>query len=162
MSEDISNKTGKEFYKFFFIRYGLLLAFFAVFFFLTIYGSVLSRKAWQKNLRPSIEKVLEEKEPNTWILEKYVRIENPFTLNAVCYEARNRMNGDVYKAVLLRITTFYGPLPAVFLVSPDNNVELAGIADFHGRVKTQIETSVNSVRAEYWKKLIPTILGDER
>ena len=157
MSEN-KTKSGKDFYKFFFIRYGILLAFFAVFFFLTIYGSVLSRKAWQNNMRPSIEKVLEENEPNTWLLGKYIKIENPFTLNAVCYEVRNRMDGEVSKVVMIRITTFYGPLPAVFLVNSDDDVRFLGISNLHGKVLKQIESSKNSVRIEYWKNLIPTIL----
>ncbi len=148
----------ENFYKDFFIKYGILTAFFAVFFFISIYSVVISRKAWQSNLRYLVETVLEEHEPNIWNLENSVRINNSFAMNAACYEARNRKNGEIYKAVILRVQTFYGPLPAVFLISSDYDVEFVGISHFHGRFNEHIKVFNNSLRIEYWKKRIVDIL----
>ena len=151
MSED-------KFYKDFFIKYGILTAFFAVFFFLTIYSVVISKKSWQVNLRQLVETVLEEHEPNSWNLENYVRLDNPFSMNVACYEARNRKNGELYKVVLLRVQTFYGPIPAVFLVSSDYEVEFVGVSSYHGRFAEQIRMVNNSLRIDYWKNRVVDIL----
>ena len=152
----------ENFYKDFFIKYGILTAFFAFFFFVTIYSVVISKKSWQINLRQLVENVLEEHEPNSWTLENSVHLDNIFSMNAACYEARNRKTGEIYKAIILRVQTFYGPIPAVFLVSSDYDVELVGISSFHGRFSEQIKIFNNSLRIEYWKNHVVEILRTNR
>lgn len=154
----MENEENQNFYKKFFIKYGILMAFFAVFFFIAIYSSILSRKAWQNNLKACIEEVLETKYPNEWSLENSIRLESTFSMNSICYEARNRMTGELSKVVTLRGATFYGPFPLVFLVSSENNVTFVGYASVHGKIAGQIETKNFSIRVNYWQKRVLEIL----
>jgi hypothetical protein len=155
-------ESSQNFYKKFFIKYGILMAFFAVFFFIAVYSSIISRKAWQNNLKDCIGTVLESKYPNEWTLEKSVKINSTFSMNAICYEARNRKTGEVSKVITIRAATFYGPLPLVFLVSSDNNVTFVGYTSVHGKIASQIENLSYSVRVSYWQKRVLEILGGVR
>ena len=59
---------------------------------------------------------------------------------------------------MIRIQSFYGPLPAVFTVDKNNNVELVGFASMHGRIFNQTNTRNINKRLEYWKTKIPEII----
>ena len=70
------------------------------------------------------------------------------------------MTGDLYKAIILRIQTLYGPLPAVFIMDKEKNVQFVGFSSVHGIVAEQLINNSNSKRINYWKKKIPDILQD--
>ena len=151
MRNEITNKE-------FFARYGIFVGIIIVLFGILIYPIKVSQKSWINNLRSNIEFVLDEKEPNAWTVEKPIKIKNPFCLSAVCFETRNRKTGEMYKALMIRIQSFYGPLPAVFTVDKNNNVELVGFASMHGRIFNQTNTRNINKRLEYWKTKIPEII----
>lgn len=152
MKKDIS-------YANFFKNYGIFVAFLIVIFGILIYFSKLSFKSWKNNLKVSIEKTLNEKEPESWVIGTFININNPISQNAVCYEAKNKKNGENYKAVLIRTQTLYGPLSAVFTIDKDNNVSFKGYSSLHGRIATQIENSYSNKTINYWKQKIPEIVG---
>jgi len=141
-------------YKRFFISFGIFLAFIVVTFGILFYSIVISRKSWQKNLKISIEKVLDEKDSNTWTVGNFIPIENSFTLSAACYDVQNRKNGEIRKVVMVRVQTYYGPLPAVFLIDKDNNVEFVGYSSVHGRAAKQLTNKIADKRLDFWEKKI--------
>jgi len=145
-------------YKTFFINYGILVAILVVIFGILIYPIFVAKKAWQKNLKANVEFILDEKEPNSWTVGNSVKINNPFALNAACYEVRNRKSGDTYKAIIIRIQTYYGPLPAVFTLDKENNVTFVGYSSLHGRISEQLLSNKTNKRINYWKSRIPTII----
>ena len=148
-------------YKKFFIDFGILVLLISISFLLIIYSVKLSRKSWQSNLKVSVEKVLDEYDANNWTVGKFIPINNPFSLSAACYEAQYRKTGDIYKVIILRIETYYGPLPAVFIVSEDNEVEFAGYSSIHGRVLTQLTNKPSDKRIDFWKEKVIEILKEE-
>jgi hypothetical protein len=145
-------------YKTYFIKLGIFTLFIAIILGILIYSSVLSRKSWQKNLRSSVEKVLDEADSNTWIVGNYVPLNNTFTINAACYEVNNRKSGLPYKAIIIRVTTFYGPVALVFTIDEDENVEFKGVSSLHGRIASNLSLNKYSKRIEYWETRIPYIL----
>lgn len=147
-----------ENYKNFFTKFGILSAFLAIIFGILVYSVVLSRKFWNKNLKVCIEKILDENDTGNWIVGNSVPIKNPSSVNAACFEATNRRQGSSYKVVILRVTTFYGPIPVVFTVDSDNNVEMIGFSSLHGRVAKTLHTNNYSKRFEYWENKIPDII----
>lgn len=147
----IDNKT-------FFIKYAYFLGVLLVVFGILIYSVVLSRRSWINNLRTSVEKVLNESEPEMWAVGKVHNIENPFSLNCVCYETRYKKTGENYMAVLIRVSTLYGPLPAVFICNEQNEVTFVGYSSLHGRIAEQIKNHPSDKRITYWKKRIPEII----
>lgn len=142
----------------FFKSYGIFLGILAVFFGLLIYLSVLSQKSWRNNLRNSVSIVLNENEPESWNVGNFCPIQSPISFNSACYEIQNKKNGEYYKAIILRVQTFYGPLSAVFTIDKDNVVEFKGYSSLHGRVANQIENSNSNKRINYWKSKIPEII----
>lgn len=150
-SEDFS-------YKNFFKNYGFFLAIILILFLILFYSVYSSRKPWQKYLKNQIETVLDDKEPNTWNVGNFKKINNPFCLNAACYEAKNKKNGDVFNVMIIRTQTFYGPVSAVFTVDKKDNVNFIGYSSLHGRVEIQLENAFSDKRLDYWKKKIPAIL----
>lgn len=150
-------------YKNFFINYGIFVLIITVFIGLLIYPIKAGQKAWAKQLKSDIEFVLDEAEPNSWMVGNQIKIKNPFLMSAVCYEARNRRTGDTYKTILIKIQTFYGPLPAVFTIDKNENIELKGFVSLHGRIAENIKNNLTNKRLEYWKSKIPEIIkqGDQ-
>lgn len=156
MSEQIS-------YKQFFKNYLILIGVMLVVFTLLIYLSIVSKKSWNNNLKTAVEVVLDEKQPNTWSVGKNIDINNPFTLSAACYEARNRKNGEVYKVMVIRVVTNYGPMAGVFSIDKENNVDFIGFSNLHGRIEKQVSSMSTSTckQINYWKKKIPQILNNK-
>ena len=156
MSEQIS-------YKQFFKNYLFLIGVMLVVFTLLIYLSIVSKKSWNNNLKTAVEVVLDEKQPNTWSVGKNIEINNPFTMSGACYEARNRKNGEVYKVMVIRVVTNYGPMAGVFSIDKENNVDFIGFSNLHGRIEKQVSSMSTSTckQISYWKNKIPQILGNK-
>lgn len=156
MTEQIS-------YKQFFKNYLILIGVMLVVFTLLIYLSIVSKKSWNNNLKTAVEVVLDEKQPNTWSVGKNIEINNPFTMSGACYEARNRKNGEVYKVMVIRVVTNYGPMAGVFSVDKVNNVDFIGFSNLHGRIEKQVSSMSTSTckQISYWKNKIPQILGSK-
>ena len=156
MTEQIS-------YKQFFKNYLILIGVMLVVFTLLIYLSIVSKKSWNNNLKTAVEVVLDEKQPNTWSVGKNIEINNPFTMSGACYEARNRKNGEVYKVMVIRVVTNYGPMAGVFSVDKVNNVDFIGFSNLHGRIEKQVSSMSTSTckQISYWKNKIPQILDNK-
>lgn len=145
-------------YKKFFINYGIFVGCIAVLMGILIYTTKITQKSWSKNLKKCVELVLDEAEPSTWFLMNSQKIKNAFTLNAACYEARNKKDGQTYKAVIINIQTLYGSVPAVFTVSGSGEVQFMGYSSVHGRVHEQLMNNTSNKRIQYWTKKIPYII----
>lgn len=142
----------------FFIKLGIFSGFIAIVFGILVYSAVLSRKSWQKNLKTCVEKVLDENDSNNWTVGNLKPINNPFYVNAACYEATNRKNGNVYSAAIVRVPTFYGPVSVVFTVDSDQQVEMIGFTSVHGRIAYNLYSNRYSKRFEYWERKLPDII----
>ena len=145
----------------FFTNYAFFLLIILVIFGLLIYPVILSRKSWTYNLKTSVQKVLDEYQ-NEWTVTTPIEINKPVTTSCAAYNIKNKNTGEQAKAVILRVTTFYGPLPAVFIYDEsqtENKVIFAGYSSLHGRVKTQLDQADSDKRREYWQSKIPEILN---
>ncbi len=149
--QEITNKK-------FFINYAFFLLILSVLFGILIYATVLSKKSWNNNLSKSVQKVLDEYEPETWTVKDSIVINKPISVNCAAYQIKNNMDNSSAVAVILRVTTFYGPLPAVFIYNDDENITFAGFSSLHGRVRQEAQGTKSDKRINYWKSKIPEIL----
>lgn len=149
--QEIDNKK-------FFRNYAFFLLILLVIFGILSYSVVLSRKSWSKNLGLSVQKVLDEYQPATWNVEAVITLKSPVSINSSAYQIRNKATGSMAKAVIVRITTFYGPLPAVYIYREGEEVEFVGYSSLHGRIQTQLMNTNSDKRREYWQSKIPDIL----
>lgn len=145
-------------YKKFFINYGIFVGIVAVLMGIMIYTTKVTQKNWSKNLKKSIEFILEQQDPSVWVLTNEVKVKNAFSLNSACFEARNKNNGQFYKVIIINTQTLYGPLPTVFTLDKEGHVEFIGYSLIHGRVQKQLMQDVSNKRITYWKKKIPYII----
>lgn len=143
-------------YKNYFQKFGIFTLFLVIVFALLIYPSILSKKSWKKNLRASVEQVLNENDKDSWEIGKKIEIKNSFAINAECFEAtKNKKN---YSVIIMRVSTFYGPVSTVFTIDEDKNVDFVGFSSLHGRISKNLIANKHSKRFSYWEKKIPIIL----
>ena len=145
-------------YKQFFRNYGIVAAFLIVTFVILIYSVKLTNKSWVKGLRTSVDRVLNENE-DLWIVGDNIELSNPITTNAAAYNIMNKQTKEVKEAVIVRVTTLYGPVSCVFICNDDNDVEFAGFSSLHGRIALQFKDKSFDQRIDYWQDKIPSILG---
>lgn len=164
----------KDFYKTFFKNYGILSAIIVTVFVFLFYSVKLSRKSWNENLKKSVETVLEEKLPDEWLVGNPIRIKNSLSSSAVAYKIRNKKDMSEAVAVIIRIQSFYGPMPAVYICKTieDFNyeekadakaeemvkVEFVGYSSVHGLVERQLTFNGSDKRIQYWQKKIAYML----
>ena len=79
-------------------------------------------------------------------------------MNSALFEIRNRKTGTVYSAIIIRIQTLYGPLPAVYIMDSEKNVEFVGYSTTTGRIAKQLNENRLNKSIIYWKKKIPQII----
>ena len=72
-------------YKKFFINYGIFVGIVAVLMGIMIYTTKVTQKNWSKNLKKSIEFILEQQDPSVWVLTNEVKVKNAFSLNSACF-----------------------------------------------------------------------------
>ena len=142
----------------FFRNYAFFLVILLVTFSILTYSAILSRKSWTKNLGASVQKVLDEYQSATWTIEAPIALKTPVSVNSAAYQIRNKKDGSVEKAVIVRITTFYGPLPAVYIYKEGQEAEFVGYSSLHGRIRLQLANNRSDKRREYWQSKIPDIL----
>lgn len=150
--QEITNKK-------FFTRYAFFVVLLLIVFGILSYSAVLSRKSWTVNLGKSVQKTLDEYETGTWHVESPVNIDKPVSINSAAYTVKNKNTGEEKVAVIIRITTFYGPLPAVYLYDEVNGAIFAGYSSLHGRIREQLLAPKSDKRREYWQRKIPEILN---
>ena len=119
---------------------------------------LLSENKWQNGLKEEISRVLEEEAPGEWIVGEYIEINAPVALSSACFQVRRKDNGAKKYALIVRIETIYGPLPAVFLYNDKSVAQFIGIAGLHGRVRKVIGNGKNDAKINYWIKRIPDIV----
>lgn len=149
--QEITNKKFFRNYAFFVL---ILLVIFAI----LTYASILSRKSWTNNLSKSVQKVLNEYQENVWTVEDGITIEKPIGVNCAAYNIKNNTDNSKAQAIIMRVTTFYGPLPAVFIYTQDKQAVFAGWSSLHGRIRLESQSSSSDKRLEYWSSKIPEIL----
>ena len=149
--QEITNKK-------FFINYAFFTLILVILFAILSYTSIVSRKLFTKNLSYSVQSVLDEYQKDSWKIESEIPINKPISINCAAYTISNKANAITSKAIIIRVVTFYGPLPAVFLYNEDKSVEFAGFASLHGRIGKAANSGYPDKRIEYWSQKIPQIL----
>lgn len=145
-------------YKQFFRNYGIVAAFLLLAFVILIYSVKLTRNSWSAGLRSSVERVLNE-EVDLWLVGENIEITSPMTTNAAAYNIMNKQTKEISQAVIVRVTTLYGPVACVFTCNDNNDVEFVGFSSLHGRIALQFKDKSFDQRIDYWQRKIPSILG---
>lgn len=144
----------KEFLRGYGIFFGIILSFMLI---LALFGKLAAGR-WERGLRQSVATVLDEKQAGAWRLGAAVRIKTPLAMGAAAYRATRVEDGADAFAVILRVQTLFGPLPAVFVQTGEEPAAFIGFASVHGRVAVLLDSFAASPRISYWRRKIKSIL----
>lgn len=148
-------------YQDFFKKFGILTGIIFIVVIILVYTTVISRKSWNTNLKNSITTVLNNYEADTWQLHELYPLDNPITSNSICYYAKNLKENKDYKVMMIRIVTFYGPMPIVYTIDDECNVEFIGVSSLKCRVNNLLLSKKYNKNIDYWKTVIEDIFEKE-
>lgn len=125
---------------------GTICAFFLV---LSLFVA-LSRGNWERGLRRAVQDVLPLSD---YLVGEMVRVEEGGG-NSACFEVSRNADGSVREfseglVVVLRVTTYYGPLPAVF-VREGGETRFAGMAYLKSSVAEEFSDEDRSRSMDFW------------
>lgn len=147
-------KTSKQLLKIYGIASGILLVMAAILA-VMIFASA---RSWQNGLRQKTAEVLEREEPGIWSVGDFVKINSPFSLSCACYKLRKKSGGEKTYAVILRISTIYGPFPAVFTCTKDGDAHFVGFSGLNGRIADLSKQDKADMHIQYWTNRIAKII----
>lgn len=127
----------------------------------------VSRDTWDKRLQKRVAQTIERLYPGEYVAGNKVELQGPYATSAAAYElvpVSSQKSGPLY-GVIIRVTTLYGPLPAVYRYSSATGTEFMGFAVFDSHIGKEAaitESLRNSVQVSRWEKRIPILLGVEK
>lgn len=132
------------------IQSGIFTGAILIFFLILSLFSFLSRKNWERGLRAAVEQVLS---PEEYQCGNAVKINSTFNVSAACFElATKKQSSKNSYALIIRIASYLGPLPAVFICQ-DGKTEFKGIAYLNSSMARAFEDGKNDQQNLYWKKI---------
>lgn len=122
---------------------GILLAFFLILTGLIFAG----KKNWENGLRAAVEQVLPASE---WQCGDMVPLKSNYSVSAACFKISNiKSPSKKYYALILRMSSYLGPLPAVFLFQ-DDRASFEGIAYLNNSVSKEFSQNKFNRQIDYW------------
>lgn len=111
---------------------------------------ILSRNSWENGLRAAVENVLPSPE---YFVGKEIPVARKSN-DAICFELSHnkdteRMPTSKQMALVMRITTYYGPLPAVFSYE-GGQTRFEGIAYLKSSLKKEFLETENNRQMSFW------------
>lgn len=141
--------------KTYFRNFGILLLIIVIVVVGSIYLTLASENSYKSGMKRSIETVLSENDSESWSVGNNIKINNSESLNAFAFECKNNETEEECKAVIVRVSTFYGPMAVVYICDSNNEVYMKGVSSVHGRIGEEMKMNKSDKRIEYWQKKIP-------
>ncbi len=155
--ETVDNEK-KLFYKMLLVKCGIFCGILAGFFAVLVLFTLLGRNSWKNGLKKETAQVLKENGVENIELGNWVKIRSALTVSVSVYEAFGENSESEKYAVIVRVPTLYGPVPAVYVYSAPDSVEFIGFSHIAGKTNAHIkDNSINS-QIEYWKNRIPAVV----
>ena len=114
------------------------------------------KKNWEKGLRLAVEQVLPA---NEWQCGDIIPLDSSYSVSAACFKISNiKSPSKKSYALILRISSYWGPLPAVFLFQ-DDRATFEGIAYLNNSVAKEFsENKFNHPVIYTWIRVFLLIL----
>ncbi len=156
----MSESNEKNIYAVHFSKYGIFCGILFVMFGLMLLFVILSRSAWNKKLSSEVQECVTEYYDENYTVGNVISFSDSFSLNAFFCELKlNGKDSEKY-AVLVRITTFYGPLPAVFIYdSKTKKTEFLCFSDLKNLATDIVIENSKKLQIEYWTDKIGNYLN---
>ena len=144
-------------YKKQFAQFGIFIAFLVVLFALTAAFSALSAGASRKGLQDCLAAALADRGYGDVTLDGLHELQNPFAVSAQAYT----VSGSKYSyAVIIKLTTMVGPVPAVFLYDGSSaRADFLCYLSLSKRVERMLLDSTEHSLLDYWSLRLPSIIS---
>lgn len=144
-------------YKKQFIQFGVFIAFLVVLFAVTAVFAALSSSSLRRGLGDCVRAALDSNGYEYVMLESPYEIKSPLSVTASAY----RISGSKYThAVIIRLTTMAGPVPAVFLYDGSSaKADFLCYLSLSKRVERMLLDSTRHSLIEYWAVRLPGMLS---
>lgn len=132
------------------VQFGEFIGIVCAFFLVLSLFIVLSRGNWERGLRIAVQNVIPSSE---YSVGKMLRPEEGGG-DFACFEISRNSDGTLREfseglALVMRVTTYYGPLPAVF-VREEGETRFAGIAYLKSSVAEEFSDADRSRSMDFW------------
>lgn len=142
--------------------YGIFILILILLFGLLTVFTLLNRNAWNKGLREEINHVLTNNGyDNIQIAGESIAINSPFSTSCAAFYFTNKeLKNEKAVAVILKVTTFYGPVGAVYVYEKKGSVKFIDFINCPSHIGKQNKDISKNMQITYWQKRIPSILPD--
>ena len=138
----------------FFAKYGIFTGILIVMLGFLICFSLLSRSSWENGLRKTVQKTLEAS-GESYVAGESVPLGSALSISACAFQLEGELQEQSY-AVIIRVATLYGPLPAVFVwTSGDETARFVSFASLSGKAAEKVYDSAQKSQLNYWSQRIP-------
>jgi hypothetical protein len=156
--EELNDAEMNEVNKTRLIRFGIFSLVVLVLFGILSLFNFLTRSKWEKGLRLQVQTVLDA-HGETCSVGEILKLHTGLTAGCAVYELSGGER-DGCHAVIIRVATFYGPMPAVYIYdSKKEQCDFIAFATLEGRAKTAIESLSKPSQVSYWARRIPKIMS---
>lgn len=122
--------------------------------------TLVSRNSWKNTLALEVQHVLDSYPDGTYTVSRNLTLNSSLSTSAVIYSLlkKDGRSNQKYYAILVRIPSILGPLPAVFIYNEKDGVSFAGYAIDNGKASACVERQLSSMVMKYWEDMIPKII----
>lgn len=123
---------------------------------------IANRKTWNRGLSEQIKTVLERNGRQNVMVEKNpLTINSPLTTSCAAFSVQYEDCPQNEKAVIIKVSTLFGPVAAVYLCHENNIVEFIDLTSSDRITEKQNINISKNMQIDYWKKRIPVILQND-
>jgi hypothetical protein len=151
--------NGKKFFKSYLIFLGILTALALVTFFFVFF----SRSSWERGLKTQIQMVLDSAYPDAYLAGRCLMPGSSTVAVALLVEVQPKQGMPFEKAhyaLIVRMATIYGVIPAVFLYEAGGEVVFAGLSSFPDRFHGEILPMLNPQIRRLEKLILRQFMGE--
>jgi len=123
--------------------------------------TLMARRSWQEGLRAQVIEYFESKGKKVNVHEGD-KLRSVFSVSAASFKVEG-LEKDCH-AVIIRITTLYGPVAALYTCTDDEfrDVEFVDFLKLSPKISVAVKNSSLNSQVSYWKKAIPKIVDSGR
>ncbi len=138
---------------------GIFAALVLIVFCLLVLMSFAGKNSWKFYLGKTVENTLFANDETSYKIGNYIPIKTGLASSAAIYELnKSGFKDGSYYGVIIKITTMYGSLPAVFIYEKNTGAQFVDFVLGQGKAKEQILLSSQNTQIAYWAERIPDIV----
>ncbi len=142
------------------LKYGMVTGIFFVLFILILCSTLLSRSAWEKGLKAQLVSVYANQDE--YEVKDFENISSPFSVSCASYTLEKKNDSASYHAVIIRVQTIFGPVPAVYTYKDGSDkADFVCFITLNNRIESTVVSNSRYSQIAYWSKRIPVILANK-